>query len=61
MGFIWDKNATHLQLIAAVKLMEYEKSRSFSREEIDAYKEGLAAIPVFLAECQEEYEKMLDN
>ena len=61
MGHLWKQNASDFQLIAAVKLMEYEQSHSFSREEIDAYKEGLAEIAIFLAECEAEYDKNLDN
>jgi DNA primase len=50
------KAANLYELIAAHELLEYIQKRSFNKEEIEAFKKGLAAIPSFLSQCHLERE-----
>jgi len=54
MGEVWHLHAPSFQLLAAVRLMEFTRDRSFSKEELEFYKLGLAEIPTFLEMCQKE-------
>lgn len=59
LAYFWDNNASELQLLTAVKLMEFTRDTSFTKEELDAYKLGLSEIPLFLELCSQEYKKSL--
>ena len=59
LAYFWDNNASELQLLTAVKLMEFTRDTSFTKQELDAYKLGLSEIPLFLELCSKEYKKSL--
>ena len=56
----WERNASSIHLIGTSKLLEYieDESNKFSHEQIKAYKEGLAEIPLFFQECWEERQEI---
>lgn len=55
LALVWEKYADLLQLVAAVKLYEWTSFRTFTTEQLDAYKAGLAELPVFLEACSREH------
>lgn len=58
-AYFWDNNASELQLLVAVKLMEFTRDNSFTEETLAAYKLGLSELPLFLELCSQEYKKSL--
>ena len=43
-----------LELITANGLIEYLKTQSFSKEQADAFRQGLEVFPLFLLACSKE-------
>lgn len=56
----WERYASDVQLIATNELLDYieDIDRKFNSEQVDAFKEGLGAIPVFLQQCWEERQRI---
>lgn len=57
----WKANASAIHTVSAVKLLDYIQSNSVSQKEIDAYKTGLAALPLFLESCFVDVEKNIHD
>jgi len=55
-----DKNYGLVQLITLHGIMEFTQNNSFSREEMDAFKAGIAYVGGFMAKCSEERAKKRD-
>lgn len=56
----WERYASDIQLIATNELLDYieDEDRKFNYEQVEAFKEGLGAIPLFLQQCWEERQKI---
>jgi hypothetical protein len=54
----WADNGEDLMIVAAAKLHEYTSEKSFDEHELKAFKEGLACIGTFFADCAVEIEKL---
>lgn len=48
---IWKTSGDIFELIAAVQLHKWQTENDFTKDELSAYRAGLAEIPVFLAAC----------
>jgi hypothetical protein len=65
----WEQNSQTLMLFAAVALHKYESEVSFTKEELQSFKQGLASFGVFFDNCfklnkqleQQEKNKGLDK
>lgn len=54
----WEYNGDDLMLISAVRLHEYTGGEHvFTKEELGAYKKGVADIAMFFKQCSDEIEK----
>ena len=51
MASLWEQHGTELEMIAAVGMHDWVTKRAFDKAEVSAFKEGLAIIPVVLAQC----------
>lgn len=62
---LWLTSSSLLRIIATHELIEYisNESNHFTKEQIDAFREGLSVIPAFLAQAAQEVEllKKLDQ
>lgn len=52
----WKEQGDDLMLVSAVKLHEYELSTDYTKEEMQAYKKGLADLALFFNQCWLEIE-----
>jgi hypothetical protein len=47
----WERHGETLMLVTAVKLHDFTHEQSFERIELDFYRNGLAEIGTFFADC----------
>lgn len=57
----WQNNASDIELVGAVQLLEFATNESYTPTELAAFKAGLAAIPTFLNKCFSEKTKKIDH
>jgi hypothetical protein len=54
----WADNGEDLMIVAAAKLHDFTSEESYNKEELEAFKKGLAAIGTFFPDCALEIEKL---
>lgn len=52
---VWAKNAQLFHLMGVHGMIDYQEKNSFTREECDAFKAGLAFVPSFMEKCLQEW------
>lgn len=57
----WDKQAMNIHVIGASELHKWTQDKDFDAKELKAFKEGLAAIPLFMLSCHELVENGLSD
>lgn len=53
----WQAEAETINVISARGLYDWISDRDFTKEELRAFKEGLAAIPLFMKSCDDWIQK----
>ncbi len=56
---IWDLHAEDFHLVSAKGLYDWITDKKFTPEELEAFKQGLAVIPMFMSECDNHIQKKL--
>jgi len=56
-GAFWEKYGRDLQVLAVVKLHEFEMTEAWSKEELSAYIKGIGEVGVFFEKCWSEREQ----
>jgi hypothetical protein len=52
----WDLNAEAVNIVCARGLYDWISEKDFTREELRAFKEGLAVLPEFMSNCNSHLE-----
>ena len=58
LGKSWYNNSERLQMAMIHSIIEFNANEDFGNEEHTAFMKGLNAIPKFMMECYEEYDKI---
>ena len=53
-GAFWESNHRNMDIIFAALLYEFTRDRTFTAEQLVAYKEGLASYEMFFQKCAED-------
>lgn len=57
----WDSNGQDLMLLAAFYIHTYTTDEEFTKEELNAFKKGIASIGMFFNQCSIEVEQRLQK
>jgi hypothetical protein len=61
MAYVWQDNVVNLTLLATYLVTEYAVKKDYTKDEIMAYKKGIADIMKFLENCGKEVELLSDT